>query len=313
VRIALTSLASDGSLRLNRLESAQQCAGNCDWAAGFEKQIVIEKKLKGKILKYKDQSDRDDKRFSHGLSFRSNSGDGTEDDPFIGSFDVEIRPEEEEIPVSTGGDELMSPCETYLASIFTDDPKAFFVDVNDGNGYDPIQDENKSYLPYGSKAPLVDGKFIGTPGETHNHIYNDPFGDIKKNTNIYAPAGGKILDSGKESTSQNYVTIYYPKFGKETDVVLQIFHIENFNKELIGKSTGKGILLGQMGPNGEWKYNALDGKDSVPIGWHIHINATKKWWGIGFKHKTFKRTGKNNTRFQDYAARKHIRLSSLCK
>ena len=102
-------------MRLNRLESAQQCAGNCDWAAGFEDKIVIEKKLDGKILKYKDQSDRDDKRFSRGVSFRSNSGDGTEDLPSIGDFEVKIRPEKEMIDIGGSAEELNKNCLNALA------------------------------------------------------------------------------------------------------------------------------------------------------------------------------------------------------
>lgn len=191
-----------------------------------------------------------------------------------------------------------TPCEKFLAGQFTRDPKAIFVDVNDGDGFDPITGDNRTFYPYGTKPPVQ-----GTIGETHNHIYNDPAGNVAKPTEIYAPSGGEILDSGLTSGGDTFITVFYSRFGTEKDVVLQIIHVENFNKKLLGAATGrKGVLLGRMGPNGSFHYEAVAGN---PLGYHVHINAMKKWWkGKYQRGKTAK--------FLSDADRKHIKLSALC-
>jgi hypothetical protein len=204
--------------------------------------------------------------------------------------------------VQLRGQQHQTDCEKYLAGIFSRDPNALFVDVMDGDGSDPTRPGwDMSYRPYGS-GPVLNGS---PEGETHNHLYNDPLGDITKAMDIYAPGGGTILDSGQDSNGQNFITIYYPNFGRATDVVLQIFHVENFNTRMIGSQTGNGVLLGQMGLNGTWTYQNRAGN---PTGYHVHINAMKKWW----KGK-YVRSGKRATpKFQAKKDRQHVNLSSLC-
>jgi hypothetical protein len=193
-----------------------------------------------------------------------------------------------------------SPCEQFLARQFTDDPNALFVDINDGNGFDPVIGADKSYIPFGTKPP-----FSGSLGETHNHIYNDPK-DVKKPINILAPSGGVILDSGYTSKRDSFITVYYKNYGTEKDVVLQFLHVDNFNRRLLDRPTDDAVL-GQMGPEGggAFRYDKVPGR---PMGYHVHVNAMKKWW-----KGNYVRDGKKATqRFLPPEARQHIKLSALC-
>jgi YD repeat-containing protein len=210
--------------------------------------------------------------------------------------------------VSTQELKGQSPCEQQLARLFTDDPKAVFVDVTDGDGFDPIQGSDRSQS---SANP-----------DTHNHLYNDPKGDLMKNINIYAPPGGTIVGVGEWKPPKgaygaaNFINIRYAKLGAATDVVLQIWHVEPLNKSLIGQSTGdnpRGLLLGSTGANGVTAYLASrkpgyfrgprgDEAYPAPNGVHIHVNLFK-----------YKNSGIGKRSPGSRANRKNVNLNLLCK
>lgn len=150
-----------------------------------------------------------------------------------------------------------TPCEKLLARTFTDDPNTRFVDVTDGDGYDPIIQSDRT--------PRDEHD------DEHNHIYNAE-SDIKKHTNIFAPGGGQVVGSGVLD-GQNWMSVYYKRLGGVNNVILQIWHVENYNGRGGIRQNGR-ILLGQMGENGNIRY----GPPGSPEGWHVHINAYT-WWG----------------------------------
>jgi YD repeat-containing protein len=212
------------------------------------------------------------------------------------------------LPIGLQEKKGQSPCEEQLARLFTDDPNTILVNILDGDDFDPVQNANR--------PPDKDG------GNVHNHIYNNPFGgfgEIFNRTNIFAPGGGTIIDSGKTSDGQNFTSIYYPKFGTEKDVVLEIYHLENFNRSLVGtRTTGARSFVGQMGPNGDFGYLVLRETIKfpwgpqlfIPMGYHIHLTATKKWWKGNYVRSGPRATAKhapyprNNT---------NVNLSTLCR
>lgn len=70
------------------------------------------------------------------------------------------------------------------------------------------------------------------------------------------------------------MSVYYKNLGGVSNVILQIWHVENYNGRG-GVRQGGRTLLGQMGENGSYPYYNIKG---TPQGWHIHVNAYK-WWG----------------------------------
>jgi hypothetical protein len=191
----------------------------------------------------------------------------------------------------------MNDCENKIAKIITDEPNAVFSDVGDDDDYD-IGVQN-------TKPISEDGT------NTHHHLYpDDPSGRSKNPINIFAPGGGIIVDSGQDSRGQNYITIFYKKLGSLTNVGLQIVHVENFNKNLINKSTGSGLLLGQMGENG--LMTNFVGPNRKPMqGFHIHLNAFK-WWGVPGKPVLALDRKGNRIKFpQGDRSTQNVKLSNL--
>lgn len=161
----------------------------------------------------------------------------------------------------------MNDCEKYLAKAFTGASDTMFSDVTDGDGRDALDPRaDKDYKTYNRSYV-----------ETHNHGYN-PVNDPARETSIYAPSGGVVIGGlVYDSAGQSVVNVFYRKFGNQSNIMLQFFHVENFKGGLLQTDGSK--LLGTFGPNGSWKYPG--GKD----GYHYHVNAWK-WWG-----KLNRRTG----------------------
>jgi hypothetical protein len=150
-------------------------------------------------------------------------------------------------------------CEKKMKGIFTDDPNnTMFVDVTDGDGYDPVG--------------TADRTPVDKNDDEHNHVYNTGK-NIKKATSLYAPAGGKIVGTGVLD-DQNWMSVYYASLGGEKNVVLQVWHVENYNSKKQTLRQDGGILLGQMGENGNYTYSS----SNKAQGWHVHIQAFR-WWG----------------------------------
>ena len=170
-------------------------------------------------------------------------------------------------------------CESFLANLFTGVSDTIFSDVTDGDPVDTLTGTNDD--------PANGVRVVGYM-QTHNHGYN-PISDPTRATQIFAPAGGRILGglnvTSEASGKQTYVNVFYPSLGGQKNIVLQFFHIENFT----GRKQADGrILLGTMGENGIW--SAYPGRTK---GYHYHINAWK-WWG-GFDNRgnpIFRKNGK---------------------
>jgi hypothetical protein len=155
------------------------------------------------------------------------------------------------------GEPQNAPCERRIAATFSDDPNARFVDVTDGDGYDPVIQSNRTPR--------------NAADDEHNHLYNAA-GTPMNNTNVFAPGGGRVVGTGV-SDGQNWMSVYYRNLGGVSNVILQIWHVENYNGRG-GTPQGGRILLGQMGENGNIRYSP----PGNPEGWHVHINAYQ-WWG----------------------------------
>jgi hypothetical protein len=70
------------------------------------------------------------------------------------------------------------------------------------------------------------------------------------------------------------MSVYYASLGGEKNVVLQVWHVENYNSKKQTLRQDGGILLGQMGENGNYTYSS----SNKAQGWHVHIQAFR-WWG----------------------------------
>jgi RHS repeat-associated protein len=197
---------------------------------------------------------------------------------------------------------IMTPCEEKIAKRLTKSDSAIVADAHDGSPFDSAKGSDY----------------------THDHIYNDPFGDINTPTNFYVPKGGQILehfnwispltdpDNPKKllpntgirvktptADSQSVTTIYFAQLGKLKDVVMQVWHIVDFKKT---PQTDGTILIGNMGADGKFQYAARYKK---PSGVHFHINLFKKWWsGVGTKGYS--------PGVQQFGSTR-INLSELCK
>jgi YD repeat-containing protein len=232
-----------------------------------------------------------------------NDGDGIQDTPcnVYGSIDMSdtgwVSPGQiDEDEYSLRKSRQMSnakDCEKFLAQLFSGTSDAIFSDVTDGDPIDPVTNTNEDYLVSGFSYL-----------KTHNHLYN-PLNDIKRVTNVYAPAGGVVLGGldflNKDTEAQSVVSVFYKQLGGQSNIVLQFFHVENFNPQV--QSDGR-ILLGTMGVNGNFLYGGFAGK----TGYHIHINAWK-WWKAG-EPSTSKNPGAPPFPFRK--DKNIFKLSNLC-
>jgi hypothetical protein len=223
-----------------------------------------------------------------GSSMFSNAAFRELDRPSIGEFTVDV---DASVPFEQVNAEFSfdtNDCEKKLAKIFSNDPDATFVDVTDGDGFDPV-------LGY-DRTPR------DANDDEHNHLYNSAQ-TPNAATNVLAPVGGEVIGKG-EWDGQNYLSLFYPNLGGSKDVVLQIWHVEGSAKP---KAQDGRLLLGQMGENGTIGYLAVTGK---PDGYHIHINAYS-WWG-SVKKKRGRRIPVGNALGSRKIKERHrLRLSDL--
>lgn len=175
----------------------------------------------------------------------------------------------------------MNDCEKFLANLFTGKDDMIFSDITDDDPRDVL-----SGALEGARRDS-EGKF-----QTHNHLYNPP-SDAARKTEIFAPAGGQVLNSGSRMSaggkSQKWTNVYYPA----TNVTLQFWHVQGAAKT---KTPSKEpTSLGTISPDGSWGY-MVNGKRVD--GLHMHLNAYKgKWTGL---------------LSDDDKEKNYLKLSSLC-
>jgi thermitase len=166
-----------------------------------------------------------------------------------------------------------TPCEKYLATLFGDE-EAYFADVDDG---DPVDLTVAGGLNGGRRPPQE--------LERHVHLYGSE-NDATKTTNVYIPAGGKILPVvGKLDKPNNpyvgrtkdgdatYMLVYFSQLGSLRNVTLAIFHIADFTRDKQKDGRTRVGTLGDKKEGGSWTF-MQDGKYTT--GKHVHLDL---WQG----------------------------------
>ncbi len=165
-------------------------------------------------------------------------------------------------------------CDKYLANLFGDEGAYFF--------------DNTFW-----KKDHATG--IRRPDDDHSHLYGSER-DSTVSTNIYIPAGGKIVppnttipgskylgssrdvftSEGKQQINHNanYVLVQFKELGKLRNVTLAIFHVDNFKPE---KQSGGRTRIGTVGFTRSEDYGS--GGETKEGGGHSHFELMegRKW------------------------------------